>query len=897
MNLLKKLTYLVIGFLGIGFVLGWLLLSSSLLSGPRASLTEWVLQSETGQTVEIDGGVTIGLGSILQVSAQKLSVPGKTADALPLAAMETLAFDVALGELLRGDLKLSNLVLDGASVVLEIDKDGSTDWAMPDKPQDPKPAGSANIGKTFSNIFADHRIELTNSDVTYHDARNGFEFGLHLSELSLSRETSSAPIKLRGEGTLNEQALSLNGDFLPAEPFKADLSFEKLRIDLVGTPNQAGYEAGFSVSANATIDDLGQVQKILLLNDVLEGGGQAKADIVSKDGQLFVGNADALITLVGGQSVELARTLGPSGGPDDAVLDTTIRLVPKDNEPPATTVRRDLKLVSVYMQLANRIDDVPLRKMIIATNGFVIDTAGVGPPPVTVSGISRSPEGLLRLGDVTLRLGPTDAPFVILQGAVNNALELEQVDIGGDLSLPIASLLSPELFQASDLLGQITGGFRLTGDKDRLTLADLNGVSSGTDLWKLDVTGSVGDVLTLNDIDLAVSASVPSGAKLLEKMDLKPVETGAVELGAKLSSEQADWRAQASVGVAESQLDLDVSFDANDPHPIVRGSVTSDLLKVAHIRDLVAAAIQIGRLGDLEEAEKEKSEGVDEDSVSEPAKEDEAGPFRDMTLTPLGRSILLSGMDLSIGIDLQKIEGPKGTTSLTSNLVLDDDKAQLGPVEFSYGGGHFNLTGAVDLKESPEIVSIKGSTGGWDVGKIAHDLNFKKGISGILHANFEVAGAHTSVQDFLKTTQGWTTVSMSKGSIETQLLDIAGLGILPWLFTKGKGDRAPIVCLRAPMHIANGRVSSKEIVVETDQVQIVVYGEVNLGKKTLEVHGQPRRIGKPLSRSPWPFSVSGALSDPKVEVKDGPRKVKRSDGASKMPAKRKHCVPDILQLQ
>ena len=897
MKLFKKLTFLVIGFLGIAFVLGWLLLSSSMLSGPRASLTEWVLHHETGQTIEINGGVTIGLGSVLQVSAHKLSVPSKTAQAEPLASMESLAFDVALGELFGGDLRLSNLVLDGASIVLEFDKDGNSDWAMPEKTQNPKPSGSANVGKTFSDILSDHRIELTNSGVTYRDARNGFEFDLLLSELSLSRDANSEPVELRAEGSLNGQALTLAGDFLPAEPFKADLSFDKLRVDLTGTPDPAGYEAGFKVSADVTIDDLGQVQKILLLKDVLEGGGQATAELVSEDGKIFVGNADATITLVGGQSVELARTLGPSGGPGDAVLDTTIRLFPKDNEPAATTVRRDLKLVSVYMQLANRIDDVPLRKMIIATNGFVIDTAGVGPPPITVSGISRSPEGLLSLGDVTLRLGPTDAPFVVLQGAVNNALELEQVDIGGDLSLPIASLLSPELFQASDVLGQITGDFRLTGDKDRLSLSDLQGVSSGTDFWKLNVTGSVGDMLTLNDIDLAVSASVPSGAKLLGAMDLDPIETGAVELGAKLSSEQADWRAQASVGVAESHVDLDVSFDANDPHPIVRGSVTSDLLKIDHIRTLVGAALQIGRLGDLETAAGEKTEGADDEDAPEPAKEDEAGPFRDMTLTPLGRSILLSGMDLNIGIDLRQIEGPKGTTSLTSDLVLDGDKAQLGPVEFNYGGAHFNLTGAIDLNESPEVVSIKGSTGGWDVGKIAHDLNFKKGVSGILHASFEVSGAHTSVQDFLKTSKGWTTVSMSKGSIETQLLDIAGLGILPWLFTKGKGDRAPIVCLRAPLHISNGRVSSKEIVVETDQVQIVVYGDVNLGKKTLNVHGQPRRIGKPLSRSPWPFTVSGAMSDPKVKVKDGPRKVKRSDGATKMPAKRKHCVPDILQLQ
>ncbi|MEM7319414.1 MAG: hypothetical protein AAF408_10390, partial [Pseudomonadota bacterium] len=51
------------------------------------------------------------------------------------------------------------------------------------------------------------------------------------------------------------------------------------------------------------------------------------------------------------------------------------------------------------------------------------------------------------------------------------------------------------------------------------------------------------------------------------------------------------------------------------------------------------------------------------------------------------------------------------------------------------------------------------------------------------------------------------------------------------------------------------------------------------------------------TRSPWPFVVSGPLKHPKLRLKRGPHRQKRSDGASTMPEHRKLCIPDILQLR
>jgi uncharacterized protein involved in outer membrane biogenesis len=382
------------------------------------------------------------------------------------------------------------------------------------------------------------------------------------------------------------------------------------------------------------------------------------------------------------------------------------------------------------------------------------------------------------------------------------------------------------------------------------------------------------------------------------------------------------------VSVSKSQLNMSSTVDLGEPDPTVRGLIESDFVNVSDLRDIIASALQLGRLGDLEETAKgatpsevmvetkpeikplvlETAEDKPEikplvldinetDNAETPVNEADDRPITNVTLQPIGQSILLSGMEVRVAIDLRKIEGENGISHLKSDLEMKDQKARLGPVKFEYGGASFDISGSIDLAKNTDTVRLTGSAGGWNFAEIMHHLKFKKYAGGILYANFDVTGSHTSMADFVQTLNGNADISLKNGSIDTQLLDLAGLGIVPWFFSKDRGGVTTIVCARAPLHISNGRITTKQFVVETGQVQVVVYGDVDLKDRSIDIAGQPRRIGKPLSRSPWPFTATGPLADPKIKVKDGPRRLKRSDGASTMPQRRKICVPDILQLR
>ena len=940
---IKRTAALLAGLSGLALFAAWLVLSSSMLAKTRGDLTARVLSRELGQTVEVTGGVRVDLGMVLHVAAQGVALPSQTMTDVSLARIEKLEFDVALADLVKGRIDLHDIQLAGASVNLVVDANATSSWATT-KPargtesessdtvssQAAPSAGGKGNDTTLVGFLAGHRIRFSDSGVIYKDARNGLDLNLLLSSLDLSRDDLSAPVVLKGAGTLNGQDLSLNATFPPAQPFTAAADFSQISIKLDGTPEQGGYDAGFSTAITIGIAELGQLLDVLKLEKSVSGTGQVSAVLKTSPGSASVQDLEVLFTLDGGQSLEVTGDLGKLDDPSDVSLDTSLRLYSKANQPAPTKERRNLKLIGVDMQLIAQPDGIPHRGMVIETNGFVLDTSGVGPPPISVSEISRTPEGHLRLGKLVLRIGPPEAHYLVLEGAVSDVLRLEGVDFAGKLAIPLAGLVAAGLPRTSDALGQVSGGFHLSGNLDELGLSDLNAVSQGTDLWNLNVSGSVRNALTFSDIALDIAADVPSGAKLLAALGLEPVETGPVKLTTKLTSHGTEWMSDATVAIAESQLDIGVDLDLDDPNPMVRGQVESDLIKVDHLRDVVVAAMQLGKLGDAGDTTEETTEKTagqpDAPADTPPASEDgivteplvlkkpgqgdlagsemsdagasdPSGPMRNVTLRPLGQAILLSGMDLSVTIDLRKIEGVKGTSSLTSDVEMKDNKARFGPMKFEYDGAHFDVSGSMDLNEDPDTVKLSGSAGGWNFGEIMQELRFKKGASGILNANFDVSGHHASVRDFLGTMQGGATVSMRNGSIDSQLLDLAGLGVIPWLFSKDRGSAANIVCMRAPLHISQGRISTKQAVVETDQVQIVVFGAVDLKHKTLDISGQPRRIGKPLSRSPWPFTAVGPVAKPKIKVKDGPRRLRRSDGASTMPDRRKLCVPDILQLK
>ena len=862
----------------------WAFLSLPLFATPRKAVVEHILTNNLKRDVSVNGDVRISLGTSIDVKAEELALPSELMPDTNVLEINSLSFDLPISALMNGRLNIKDLATDGIQLNLITQEDGKTSWATNAAASDNN--GAAPSGKTLAigDIFQDRELTLTNAAVLYQNAQNGLDLDARFSELLLNRKRGNTAASAQGIGDVNGEAFEINSTFPADQPFQATAIFEDISVTLdeVSSPD------GFEMAINAEVSALGQLLDILKLNRVIEGTSSVGAVFKHSDGIAKIDDLAVDVALDSGQSLILSGNLGELDSPDDVSLFTRIQLYPEDATPPVTTNRYDLKLVSVDMEMDAQPGKVAQRKMVIVTNGFTLDTAGEGPPPISFSDLSRTPDGALRVGKIDLRIGQPEKPFFVLNGSIDDALQLMGITADGVLDIPASDLIAPDVLAQPNQLGELSGQFKLRGDVQKLSLSDLDTKTQGTDLWELAVTGSVENVLKFEGLDLGVDISVPSGAALMEALSLKPVDTGEANLSIDLSSQGTDWTASTAVALSESGLEFSVDLDDATTRPALRGLLESDLIRIDELQKIISAATELQKLG-AESGNASENEATDE-TVSD-------RPLRDVTINPIGRTILLSGMDMDIDIDLRKIEGADGFNSLQSEVTVKDNKLDVGPLAFEYGGGSFNVHGEMDLSDDTRAMSVKGSAGGWKLHDLLETLELKKDVSGTLYADFDIKGETESVQRFLASMNGYATISMRNGSIETQLLDLAGLGVLPWLFSKERGKVAPIDCLRAPLSVSNGTISTKQTTLETHLVQVIVYGSVNLNQKSLDLDIQPRKIGKPLARSPWPVTASGPWSSPKIKVKDGPKKLRRSDGATKMPAERKPCVPDILQLQ
>lgn len=863
---------------------GWMLVSAPFLGQMRASLVQSQLD-KAGGGVTIAGPVTVRLGRVVHVRAEALSLdaPG---GGIRMAKAEA---DLLLSDLLHGRLAPTNIVLTGAAASLVRDEQGNLAGKTMLRSADKVGIIPLPDLDTILVALAGRAVRLVDTHVRFEDRLSNFIFDARLPTLVLQGDGGSGSSTLRGTGTLNGQPLDLAASLATDGALSATLKSGATTLSFAGAVGANGGAGGLSGQISAQSADLAQSLRILQLQPALKGQASAAATLAgTAQGNLALTGIEASAVLESGQTARVSGSLGNLRTLDGADLAIDIRLFSPGQEPPPALLLKDLRLTSVRLSLAGPLRGDTRRRMTIATNGFQVNTADVGPAPVRILGLTRGPAGELVIRKLSTEIGPVDAPWFSLEGQVGNLLNLSALSLDGRVAFPISAIAGAGATNLPTALGSLGGQFRVSGSVDRLSLTDISLAAQGTALWSLDVSGSVASVLPLDGVDLTMDASFQT-APLLTAFGKEPIDLAPLDLHLTAASTDSAGTVagKLSMRMAKSNVVVDLSANNRGPGPVLKGSITSTLIRLHDLRDGLLAATDI--LGDI------RGTAPSAASRTQPVAQN---AVQDITIGLFDKDQLLRLGSVDIAIRFSDITGESTLRGVDADLVVGKGKASLGPLKVTFDGGHFDLLATVDTITDPSTVQLKGSGGGWDFGEVMRLMRVKIPVTGTIDAEFDISGAHDSVAQFISTLDGTTTLRVRNGTIATSLLDLAGLGMVPWLFSKDRRDKeAAITCLNAPLKFRNGVATTQDAVVETPDVQLVASGSVNIPQRRLSISGQPRPIGKPLARSPWPFTLSGPLSHPEVKLKDGPSRLRRADGAKTMPSKRVACIPDILQLK
>jgi hypothetical protein len=118
-----------------------------------------------------------------------------------------------------------------------------------------------------------------------------------------------------------------------------------------------------------------------------------------------------------------------------------------------------------------------------------------------------------------------------------------------------------------------------------------------------------------------------------------------------------------------------------------------------------------------------------------------------------------------------------------------------------------------------------------------------------------------------KSLNGKLEASIWGGALGSRMIDLGGENVVRWMFS-GSGE-ARLVCAVVALDFNNGRGSAKSIVVETDNVQVVGSGDIDLAADSIALSFTTRPKKPELVDVATSFSVSGKLTEPVVETAPG----------------------------
>ncbi len=186
-----------------------------------------------------------------------------------------------------------------------------------------------------------------------------------------------------------------------------------------------------------------------------------------------------------------------------------------------------------------------------------------------------------------------------------------------------------------------------------------------------------------------------------------------------------------------------------------------------------------------------------------------------------------------------------------------------------YLGG--SIKGDVDanLAPSPPALKLKAAVRQLSLEQVFKRLDKAPAASGPLDLDLAVTANGADLHALLASMSGQVSGSIRGGSLADRTINLAGQTIIEWMFTRTADGSAPLVCFVARFDFEDGIGTARQLVLETDKVQAVGGGTLNLRNETMDFVFTPRAKRNDLVGTVGPVHVSGPLSKPEIKLTDG----------------------------
>lgn len=847
----------------------WIVLESGALSDQRRGLVSDILTDQIGQDVRFSGDIRVRLGLSTKVWIEDVAVQSRGMSKVDVLQVDEVRFELDTWELIQQRIDWDNFYLSGANFLFVKAMDGSTSW----KSSEPTPESDAGGDKTkdgLLELLRDRNVEIADSSLMLDFQDSGFFFRFELEDFEIAQEKEGRLTLVDGGGTLNGQDFSVEGAFPAESEFNATLRIGGTASKIAGTPLAGSGGLEFDARLTTQVASIGDLQLAIGLKRTSEGQGSVQADLKGSAGGIAIQALEISVENDDG------RHLLIEGGIDNLFhLQGTELAVSVAFQNPVPLFRPGQKAFEVSLeQISAEISGDPanleLKNIEVKTNATNPKLKKIG--PMEVGKLFRTKEGKISLSGIRLAAGNAGNPYLTVDGKIGDALEFKQIALKAHLDIEATEFFPFVGFESKNALGRVIGDLLVSDESGALSVDKLDLKTAETDLWDTSVSVTVNDLERLGEVRTNVGLVLKKPATLLALLGLETSVTEPVFISwSTEKAGEAQLEIKASLEFVRTGFETAMTAGFRGYKPTLDGEISGQSVHISDIRRLLGLGKSLASL-------------VEDPYSSRTAKPlviaREAKPLviaREAKPLALGNpkdvlriDRLLNDAEVHIGIDIGKILGVSALNKVNAVLKIDEGIARLEPISISVNGGTATAAISSNLIGKPSRLTANGQLRGVGLEtlmKLANsDLDAQGSISGPFSLSFDIK----QMSNLLRSTSGTTRLSLTDGRIATSLLNLAGLGVVPWLFSKElQVGYTEIRCAVVPIVLSRGIVSLDNTVIETPSVQVIVHGQINLINETLYIRAIPRPLNRADARSPFPVAISGPLSSPKVSIERG----------------------------
>ncbi|MFO1056834.1 MAG: AsmA family protein [Dongiaceae bacterium] len=277
-------------------------------------LIEAQVKSISGRDLSIAGDFALSLSLKPTVVVHDVKLANAPWGSRPdMAVIRTLEAELELLPLLSGQVKVDHVLLQGADILLETDKDGQGNWNL-------VPGDAAGAGGGAGAPPVIDRVSIADSTLALRDGQSGQQHRLDLKALAVASTSVTSPVSVEAAGAVDGAPLTLSGTLgspwamLGNQPVPLDLklSLAGAALTLKGQVTDPAHARGIDVALTAEGRSLAELGTVAGLPLPPLGPYQVAGRLTDLEGSAF--HLAGLRVRLGGSDLAGEATL-TLGGP------------------------------------------------------------------------------------------------------------------------------------------------------------------------------------------------------------------------------------------------------------------------------------------------------------------------------------------------------------------------------------------------------------------------------------------------------------------------------------------------------------------------------------------------------------------------------------------------------